>query len=153
MVPSDNATAPYLQANPFGNIFTLLANGPGLRGLTACTALWCVLSGNSLFLSNSLLCREGYTIRHLASIREGYTSRAGCAMPEAYDAFGVIGTTSGELDWKMPIFFERAVPIHGNPLLWRRFSCNSLWSTQSAFRFGVLGWTPTADSQVRKTPS
>ena len=37
--------------------------------------------------------------------------RAGC-----YDAFGVIGTTFRELDWKMLIFFERAAPI--TPNMW-----------------------------------
>ena len=31
-----------------------------------------------------------------------------------YDAFGLIGTTFRELDWKMLIFFERAVPISPN---------------------------------------
>jgi hypothetical protein len=35
--------------------------------------------------------------------------RAGC-----YDAFGVIGTTFRELDWKTQIFFERVVPIRPN---------------------------------------
>ena len=28
-----------------------------------------------------------------------------------YDAFGVMGTTFRELDWKTLMFFERAVPI------------------------------------------
>jgi hypothetical protein len=28
-----------------------------------------------------------------------------------YDAFGLIGTTFRELDWKTLIFFERAAPI------------------------------------------
>jgi hypothetical protein len=28
-----------------------------------------------------------------------------------YDAFGAIGTTFTELVWKVPIIFERAVPI------------------------------------------
>ena len=32
----------------------------------------------------------------------------------AYDAFGLIGTTFRDLDWKTPIFFERAVPISPN---------------------------------------
>ena len=31
-------------------------------------------------------------------------------------------------------------------ILW--FCCQSIWSTQAAFRFGVLGWTPTNDSHV-----
>jgi hypothetical protein len=31
-----------------------------------------------------------------------------------YDAFGLIGTTFTELDWKTLIFFERAVPISPN---------------------------------------
>jgi hypothetical protein len=31
-----------------------------------------------------------------------------------YDAFGLIGTTFRELDWKTLIFFERAVPISPN---------------------------------------
>ena len=30
------------------------------------------------------------------------------------DAFGLIGTTFRELDWRMRIFFERAVPISPN---------------------------------------
>ena len=32
----------------------------------------------------------------------------------SYDAFGFIGTTFRELDWKTLIFFERAVPISPN---------------------------------------
>ena len=31
-----------------------------------------------------------------------------------YDAFGLIGTTFRELEWKTQIFFERAVPISPN---------------------------------------
>ena len=31
-----------------------------------------------------------------------------------YDAFGVIGTIFRELDWKAPIFFEKAAPITPN---------------------------------------
>ena len=34
--------------------------------------------------------------------------------PWCYDAFGLIGTTSRELDWKTLIFFEKAVPISPN---------------------------------------
>ena len=34
--------------------------------------------------------------------------------PHGYDAFGLIGTPFGELEWKAPIFFERAVPISPN---------------------------------------
>jgi hypothetical protein len=31
-----------------------------------------------------------------------------------YDAFGPIGATFRELDWKTPILFERVVPISPN---------------------------------------
>jgi hypothetical protein len=55
------------RSNPFANIHRLFVHGPGLRGLTASTALW--------------------------------------------------------------------------------FSCNALWSTQSAYRFGVLRWSPADDSR------
>ena len=33
------------------------------------------------------------------------------ALSADYDAFGLIGTTFRELDWKTIIFFERAVPV------------------------------------------
>jgi hypothetical protein len=38
------------------------------------------------------------------------------AASTGYDAFGLIGATFKELDWKTLIFFERAVPI--NPNAW-----------------------------------
>jgi hypothetical protein len=43
-----------------------------------------------------------------------------------YDAFGVIGTTFRELDWKTLIFFERAVPITPNTCYARHVAVRAL---------------------------
>jgi hypothetical protein len=44
--------------------------------------------------------------------------------PDLRDAFGVIGATFRELDWKTLIFFERAVPISPNAPWYRDPRCH-----------------------------
>jgi hypothetical protein len=58
-----------------------------------------------------------------------------------YDAFGLIGTTFGELEWKTSIFFERAVPI--SPNAWYRVPHSGIRLILCTLSEGSGAWNGT----------
>ena len=87
-------------------------------------------------------------------------------MAPRYDAFGLIGTTFRELEWKTRIFFERAVPISpnarqafhaatsgGGPFFFGAqpsYACFAVWNSLNICSY-MFGTEPTGAVRGRRT--